>query len=307
MKRMELLNTMHLRLPIHKQLRVIVDSDVANEADDPFAIVHFLLTPMFDVRGMIASHHESKAIIPETTQPKNYKALKTLIDACQIDDIPIFNGCTGPMKTDDEILTSDGVDFIIQEALKEDDRPLFVCVLGTMTDVGAALLKCPEIAEKITVVFTGGNAYPTGGNEFNFSQDVHAVRALMAAKARVWQIPLTAYGAMEVTMAELAVRIRPYGTIGAYLYDQLEEFNYDSDEPYELRKGENWIVGDSPVIGVLLSNGWRNSFHTEYAPYVNDDLTYSKLTNAKQIRVYDSIDPRMILEDLYAKIQLVSE
>ena len=46
MKRKEILDRMGLCLPQGKQIRVVISSDVSNEADDPFAIVHQLLTPM---------------------------------------------------------------------------------------------------------------------------------------------------------------------------------------------------------------------------------------------------------------------
>jgi hypothetical protein len=36
--------------------RVIIDSDVKNEADDQFAVVHALLSPTLDVRGVIPAH-----------------------------------------------------------------------------------------------------------------------------------------------------------------------------------------------------------------------------------------------------------
>ncbi len=36
--------------------RVIIDTDAKNEADDQFAIVHALLSPSLDVRGLIAAH-----------------------------------------------------------------------------------------------------------------------------------------------------------------------------------------------------------------------------------------------------------
>ena len=49
MKRKEILDRMGLCLPPDKQIRVVISSDVSNEADDPFAIVHQLLTPIFDV------------------------------------------------------------------------------------------------------------------------------------------------------------------------------------------------------------------------------------------------------------------
>ena len=56
LKRTEILERMGMRLPLRKQLRVIVSSDVRNEADDQFAVAHHLLTPMFDVRAVVAAH-----------------------------------------------------------------------------------------------------------------------------------------------------------------------------------------------------------------------------------------------------------
>ena len=50
MKREQILARMGIRLPMEKQVRVIVSSDVKNEADDQFAVMHQLLTPTFDVR-----------------------------------------------------------------------------------------------------------------------------------------------------------------------------------------------------------------------------------------------------------------
>jgi purine nucleosidase len=37
-----------------RRRRVIINTDAKNEADDQFAIVHALLSPSLDVRGLIA-------------------------------------------------------------------------------------------------------------------------------------------------------------------------------------------------------------------------------------------------------------
>ena len=44
--------------PEQKKVRLIVDTDAKNEADDQFAIVHQILTPKFDIKGFIAAHFE---------------------------------------------------------------------------------------------------------------------------------------------------------------------------------------------------------------------------------------------------------
>ena len=43
-------------VPDYKKIRVIIDTDAACEADDPFAIVHAILSPKLIVRGIVAEH-----------------------------------------------------------------------------------------------------------------------------------------------------------------------------------------------------------------------------------------------------------
>jgi len=304
MKRAEVLARMHMRLPVQKQVRVIISSDVANEADDQFAIVHQLLTPTFDVRGIVAAHFESKAMVVGTTMEKSYQELKKLLTAIGMEDVPALRGCPLPLKNDRDTPESEGVDFIIKEALRDDPRPLYVTCQGALTDLAAALNRCPEIGERLTAVWIGGQPYPTGGVEFNLMQDVAAGRVLMDSKAGVWQLPVTVYGTMEVSMAELAARVRPCGPVGRYLYKEIEDYNLDNDDAPGLRNGENWSLGDSPVIGALLGCGWRENYHMETAPHIADDMRYQPNPGGKQIRVYDYVDVRFILEDMYAKLAL---
>ena len=305
MKREQILARMGLRLPENTRLRVVVCSDVANEADDPFAVLHHLLTPNFDVRGVIAAHFESKAPGTRTTMEASYQALLRLLRAAEIDDVPALHGCPAPLQSRGDAPDSEGVRFLIEEALRDDPRPLYVTALGALTDVAAALNRCPAIAPKLTVVWIGGGAYPAGGREFNLVQDIAAARTVFAAPCRLWQIPVNAYSMMEVTLPELAWRVRPCGAAGAYLYRQLEEYNPRECGPGSpFRKGENWCLGDQPAVGVLLQCDWRGNWHTAKAPAIADDMRYLPNPAGKDIRVYDAVDPRFILEDFYAKLAL---
>ena len=47
------------------QRRVIINTDAKNEADDQYAIVHALLSPSLDVRGVIAGALRHLAQRPE--------------------------------------------------------------------------------------------------------------------------------------------------------------------------------------------------------------------------------------------------
>ena len=128
MNRNEILARMRMRLPLEKQIRVIISSDVANEADDQYAIVHQLLTPMFDVRGIIAAHFESKAPGTETTMEKSYQELQKLMDAIGMEDVPALHGCTAPLKSDGDAPASEGVEFLIRE-----ETQCSLCLMNDMT------------------------------------------------------------------------------------------------------------------------------------------------------------------------------
>ena len=61
------------------------------------------------------------------------------------------------------------------------------------------------------------------------------------------------------------------------------------------------------MVGALLGCGWRGNFHTETAPLIADDMRYLPNPGGKRIRVYDYVDVRFILEDMFAKLRLCSE
>ena len=73
MKRNEILSRMQLSIPPRSRLRVLVDTDARNEADDQYAIMHHLLTPMFDVCGIVAAHFEQKAGYSGTSMEKAFR------------------------------------------------------------------------------------------------------------------------------------------------------------------------------------------------------------------------------------------
>ena len=98
---------------------------------------------------------------------------------------PVLIGSDEAMRAESEPVDSEGARFIIRQAMKKDDRPLYIACQGAVTDIASALLMKPEIAKKIIVIWVGGAAYPKGGFEFNLKMDIHAVNALFESRAEV--------------------------------------------------------------------------------------------------------------------------
>lgn len=293
------------QVPSEKMVRVITDTDAKNEADDQFAVVHALLSPRFDNVAMIAAHYGIDR--DRDSMQKSYEELETVFSKMGFStDGMLYHGSERPMRTKKEILASDGSALIIQEAMKDDVRPLFALFLGPLTDLAAAYLTEPKIADRLTAIWIGGGAYPGGGVEFNLGNDIHAANVVFASPIELWQVPKNVYEMIPVSLAELEVRVRPCGTIGRYLFDQLNEHTHEEiPRKSAFRTGESWVLGDNPAVGLILYEH-RFEFDWICAPQIGMDMQYIHTGQNRPIRVYRRIDPRLILEDLYAKLVLFS-
>ena len=134
-------------IPDHKKVRVIVDTDAACEADDAFAIVHALLSPKLIVRGVIAEHFNVSHSMEDS-----FDEISALKQAMAI-DFPSFMGQNGPLSSDPFV--SEGVDFIIKEALSDSPHPLFVLCQGAITNVAMAIKTNPDIIGRMTIIWIG--------------------------------------------------------------------------------------------------------------------------------------------------------
>lgn len=230
-----------------------------------------------------------------------------VLELMDVDDMyAVYKGAEYPLKNEETPQMSEGAAFIIEEAMREDDHPLFIACQGSLTDLASAILIKPEICSKMTAIWIGGGQYPNGGMEFNCRQDVAAANVLMKSKMDVWQIPITVYKQMAVTLSELQLNVEPCGEIGKYLFDQMVSFNDKCADYIQWPHGEIWGLGDSPTIGVLLEEAEKTDIYDmKPAPIISyDDLTYSYEIANREIRVYNQVNARLVLGDFFAKMKI---
>ena len=74
-------------------------------------------------------------------------------------EVRVEDGATHAMPDEVTAVDSPGARFIIEEAMKDDPRPLHIAFYGPLTDIASALLLEPRIQNKnIRVIWIGGNA-----------------------------------------------------------------------------------------------------------------------------------------------------
>jgi inosine-uridine nucleoside N-ribohydrolase len=282
--------------------RVLIDTDAKNEADDQFAIVHALLSPTLDVRGLIAAHFGSRRT--DRSMEESREEIDLLLNLMKLDgQVVVANGAATGIANEETPLDSPGAQLIIEESkLASTDDPLYVAFLGPLTDMASAILLDPEIIDRaVVVIWIGGvgyggiDSYP--GIEFNLSNDIAAANVVYDSGITIWQVPSNVYSMVSVGYAEMEERIGGTSKLADYLIAQTVEWN----ERFHPGPIESRSLGDSPAVSLLLFPR-GGTFRTVPAPRFGQEGHYVP-GSGHPIRVTESVDVRFLLEDMFAKIR----
>jgi purine nucleosidase len=282
--------------------RVIIDTDAKNEADDQFAIVHALLSPSLEVRGLIAAHFGTSR--SNRSMEESREEIDLLLDLLGLEDqVTVANGAPEAITGEQTPSDSAGAQLIIAESkLATAQEPLFVAFLGPLTDMASAILLDPDIVHRdIVVIWIGGvgyggvETYP--GVEFNLRNDIAAANVVYDSGIMVWQVPSNVYSQVSVSYAELEEKIGGTSKLADYLINQMVEWNRVYwPEPIESRS-----LGDSPAVSLMLYPRGGN-FRVVPAPRFGQEGHYLP-GSGHPIRVVESVDVRFLIEDMFAKIR----
>lgn len=280
--------------------RVVISSDAANEADDQFAIAHALLTPSIEVRGLVAAHFGRHPGRPVDSLQESRGEMERLLALMGLAGaVRVESGARVAMRDERTPVDSAGARFLLDEALRSDDRPLHVVCIGPLTDVASALLIEPDLAKApVRVVWVGGTDAPTHyGPEFNLANDVHAANLIMRSSLDLTRIPYPLYRRFCVSHAELEEKVGRLGKLGRFLVDRVLEVNASSVPAREYRS-----LGDSPAVGMVfapLAGSWVMRPPVEYDPATF--LPRGPIAG-RPVREVDAYDARFLLEDMFAKL-----
>ncbi len=306
------------RSAVAARVRVIVDNDFSGDPDGLVQLAHHLLSPSVDIRALIGTRMDPHGWAHPTADHVGTAVAEAerIARLCDRTDVPIVRGADAGLPDHRTPVETDGVRAIIDEAMRDDPRPLFVACGASLTEVASAWLLEPRIAERLTVVWIGGHEYeaPVAPGapdlEYNLGIDRIAAQVVFNESALpVWQFPRDAYRQALASRAELQLRMGTAGRLGRHLLDRLggtARRLADAGTPI----GEVYVLGDSPLV---LATALLTSFEPDAAscswevrpcPRIGDDGLYVQRADGRPIRVFTRIDNRLWLEDLLAKLQL---
>jgi purine nucleosidase len=282
--------------------RVIVNTDAKNEADDQFAIVHALLSPTFDIRGLVPAHFGTRR--SSRSMAESREEIDLLLDLLRLTgSVTVADGAPTAIPDERTPMDSPGAQLIVAESkLATANDPLYVAFLGPLTDMASAILLDPDIVHRdVIVIWIGGPGYrgfdPGPRMEFNLSNDIAAANVVFDSGITVWQVPRDVYSKVSVSYAELDEKIGDTGPLGQYLISQLHEWN----ATYHPQPIESRSLGDSPAVALMLYPA-SGDFRVRPAPRFGADGTHLPGSH-HPIRVCEHVDVRFLLEDMFAKIR----
>lgn len=247
--------------------KIIIDTDPGQ--DDALAILLALASPELEVLGIVAVAGNIPLALTQTN-------VRKVCEVAARPEVKVFAGCDKPMLR--KLVTAEyvhgatgldgydlpeptmplqeknGVDFIIETLRAEPAGTVTLCTLGPLTNIGTALSRAPEIAERVQEIvlmgggcFEGGNITPSA--EFNIYVDPDAAEIVFTSGMKTTVLPLDVTHQVLTTKARIAA-MRALGTRpGEIAAGWLEFFERFDEEKYGTDGGP---LHDPNVIAWLL-------------------------------------------------------
>lgn len=310
-----------LNVPTGK-LRLVIDTDAKNEVDDQFAIAWALRSPdRFLVEAVyaapfsfgcfsrlnqdsenqkLADELNGSADDPSDGMEQSYQEIYKIFNLLHEETTDrIFRGSIAYLPKEG-FVESEAARDLVRRAMDSEEL-LYIAAIGALTNIASAILMEPSIAQKIVIVWLGGEPHTYGhGIEYNLMQDVRAVQTVLNSGAPLIQIPcMSVASQLSATEDELRAKLLDKSEIGQYLAQicldafhnpeaaiammKLDRQGYllgqnDQSEKYLNQFPTEWvawsrIIWDISAIAFLKNPNWVPSKLIS-APILTDDMKW---------------------------------
>ncbi len=234
-------------VPAGYRYRVLVSTDIGGTDPDDFqSMVHFLVyADYFDIEGLVSSPYgpgrKEDILKVIDYYALDYENLRTYSDRYPTPDV--LRSLTKQGETEVASYTgvrstTEGSEWIVQCARRDDSRPLYVLVWGGIGDLAQALHDAPDILPKLRVYWIGGPNKKWSPDAYQYIADHHPELWIIETNAtyRGWFTggnQKGQWGNKEFVTQHIAGK----GALGTFFATQL---------------GGTIKMGDTPSVGWLL-------------------------------------------------------
>lgn len=282
------------------KINVILDTDTCNECDDQFALAYMLKTQeIFNVEAITVApySHKEKNETVINGQEKSYNEILKICKWLKFDTKNrVFKGAKNYIDNGYEE-DNDAVNKIIEIALK--NNRTYIMAIGAMTNIGLAIKKEPKIIDKIEIIWLGGHSLLQDNNlEFNFRQDITAVKIVFESKVKLTIIPCKNVASNLITSVyELNYHLKDKNELCNYLINRYCNDGYHGIQDRRDRR----VIWDISVIAYMVNKDWFASKQIS-CPNVKEDTSYELTTTNHKITMINDIQVNKVFKDLFEKL-----
>ena len=254
--------------------RVIISTDIGgNDPDDFQSMVHLLVyADRLDIEGLVSSppYAGRKSHIEEALNAyaADYGSLKKKSDGFPTPEELLRitkQGAIDPQRDTIPDQLSEGAQWIIQRAGEKDERPLYILVWGSITDVAQAVHHAPDIKGAIRVYSIGS---------WNTVQDPQARDYLFHYHPDLWWIENnTTFRGMYMggyqdahygNRTFVENHVKNYGALGALFWQKKKDIKMgDTPSVLYLLHGEPAHPEGESWGGSFVTTGHGNAYWTD--------------------------------------------
>ncbi|MDP8246331.1 MAG: nucleoside hydrolase [Candidatus Hinthialibacter antarcticus] len=295
------------------KIRVVLDTDANNELDDQHAIAYMLFNgDVFDVKGITVNRTRNGGPVAN-----HFAEAERVVKLCGLHPkIKVYSGADGEFEQikqnvgKDSFDGSDAVNFIIEQAKASGEEELVLLPVGKLTNIALALMKAPEIADKVRIVWLGSN-YPEPG-EYNQVNDEPSLNYILDFDVP-FEIALVRYGtpsgtdAVRATLDEIKTIMPGKGpkaaepvvgrhgesftSFGDYAVDLFSNIDLHGNPPSR-------ALFDMAAVAIVKDPAWATAKPIP-APILVDGKWKDRPDNKRTIILWENFDKKSIMADFY--------
>lgn len=284
---------------------VILDTDMYNEVDDQFALTYIMQSldkinlQAITIAPFLSSGYANTSTIEEGMK-KSYDVTLNILDMLGKQEYKnkVYKGALNYINDSDE--SNDAVEKII-EIVNNNDKTTIIAI-GAITNIALAIKKDSSIINKMEVIWLGGNSFLSHQNqEFNFRQDIEAVRIVFESKVKLTVISCRNVASNLVTTSYELEHYLNNSEVGKYLCSVFKDLkkHYYVDELDEF--GSSKTLWDLSAIAYVINKDW---FITEKVscPNILSNGCYELTTNRHEITFVNDLFRNKIFKDYFIRM-----
>lgn len=260
--------------------------------------------------NMIANEINPREIVyvdPDEGMELSYKEILKVFELLDEDSTgKVFRGSPDYLKSLDEPIDSPAAQHIIERAMADDERPLYIAAIGCLTNLASAILMKPEIITRIVVLWT--SSYPSWTSlnnrpSLNLVQDILSSQLLFDCGVPHVYLPGYYIGAqLSLSLPDMEEWVRGKSKMGDYLYHLYTHNPIRPMQGIDDYYARTWIIWDLINFAWLLNPEWIPSYLVK-SPILTDDLYYVQHPKRHLMREAIDINRDAIFRDLFAKLE----